>query len=80
MWVAEVLGQVLLSWWGHGSSLVGKAELVQNMRIPKILKQPEQNQRATCFLGVFWEGSLWLRVMYARVGGEYNLTTIILFK
>ena len=52
----------------HESSLVRKAELVQNMRIPKNSEVTRAESKNVFFsLGVFCEGSLWLRVMRDRV-------------
>ena len=39
--------------WGHGLSLVGKAGLVRNMRIPKNSKVAGAESKSDLFLGGF---------------------------
>ena len=43
--------------WGHGLSLVGKAGLVRNMRIPKNSKVAGAESKSDLFLGGFLQGN-----------------------
>ena len=58
--MAEVLGQVLLDWWGHGFSLVGKKPSYYSAKYEnaKSSEVAGAESESNLFLGGFLQGKL----------------------